>query len=184
MYKVHLYKRGIYTRCTAHAVCKVTCVHTSNRTLPATRGAWCASDKTHMHAFLSHVFGFWCMLLTHTHCYSPADHVISACDQSALAINSHFLWLSLSPLLGDKSYLKLPPRHFYFLLRSFEVHLLSAALNNGNSELSRRRVCKFSVPAVHSRGKSFLIQLKHRMQRIEVVWTSHSTTRLLSVWEQ
>lgn len=107
------------------------------------------------------------MFLTHT-----AAHQAIRCDLGMLTDYCSYQgsFFRTLPSSQGQSYLKIFPRHFYIQPRSFEVHLLLAAPNGRRSyNLTRRRVCIFSVPTVHNIATTaenhFLFSSKYRTQR-------------------
>lgn len=159
-------------------ICKVIiyCVHTSNRTLPATRGTWCAFSKRYAW------FGFSCFLfLLHV------PHQAIRCDLCMLTDYCSYP-VSFSTTLPSSRGNEATWNSFrgISLFRSTALKLLFYQQKNWRShKLTKRPVYIFSVPTVHHIAMTdenpLLIQLK--ILNSVKKWHPIAQRQLLSVFE-
>lgn len=137
--------------------------------------------------FFLFFFGFL-VHVPHTLQLTRQSGVTLACLQTTVALSSLIFYDSSLFRRGQKLLENSLRGISIFHSAAFEAHLLSAAPKTITTiNWQRRSVCIFSVPTVHNVDDNTSYSAHNPEHNVtitrEAAWTSHSTTRLLSVFE-
>ncbi len=129
--------------------------------------------KENMHVFVSHLFLFCCMFLTHTH---TATHQAIRCDLGMLTdyCSYQVSFSTTPPASRGQSYLKLFPRHFYIPALTFIFYQqlrAITAVTNSRGDPSVYLACLLYTTMPQQMKISF--SSKHRTQRNNNVCRGH-----------